>query len=231
MRIEPGVGSVSTALQEREGYVVEVGEADFVARLIDLTAGADHEEEEAVIPIAELSDDAAGKMREGSVFRWVIGYERSPAGTKKRVFQIVFRDLPTMTEADLRAGTASAFKLPHHGSANADEPGIRERMLEPAPVAVLTPWRRGGRSLPSRHDVTRILARTENAYATTGTDSAGHARKRVKTVDRTIRESDIRLRNLAVPSGIVRLRRPLGPQAQWRVRTFGSACHLQEFFS
>lgn len=139
MRIEPGVGSVSTALQEREGYVVEIGEADFVARLIDLTAGADHEEEEAVIPIAELSDDAAGKMREGSVFRWVIGYERSPAGTKKRVFQIVFRDLPTMTEADLRAGTASAFKLPHHGSANADEPGIRERMLEPAPVAVLTP--------------------------------------------------------------------------------------------
>lgn len=129
------------------------------------------------------------------------------------------------------AGAASAFKLPHHGSANADEPGVWERMLEPAPVAVLTPWRRGGRSLPSRHDVTRILARTENAYATTGTDSAGHARKRVKTVDRTIRESGIQLRNLAVPPGVVRLRRPLGPQARWRVRTFGSACHLQEFFS
>ena len=96
------------ALQEWEGYVVEVGEADFVARLIDLTAGADHEEEEAVIPIAELSDDDASKMREGSIFRWVIGCERSPAGTKKRVSQIVFRDLPTMTEADLRAGAAWA---------------------------------------------------------------------------------------------------------------------------
>ena len=96
------------ALQEWEGYVVEIDETDFTARLIDLTAGADHEEEEAVIPIAELSDDDAGKMREGSVFRWVIGYERSPAGTKKRVFQIVFRDLPTMTEADLRAGKAWA---------------------------------------------------------------------------------------------------------------------------
>ncbi len=99
------------ALQEWEGYVVEVGEADFVARLIDLTAGADHEEEEAVIPIAELSDDDAGKMREGSIFRWVIGYERSPAGTKKRVSQIVFRDLPTMTEADLRAGAAWAREM------------------------------------------------------------------------------------------------------------------------
>lgn len=96
------------ALQEWEGYVVEVGETDFVAHLTDLTAGADREEEEAVIPIAELSDDDAGKMREGSVFRWVIGYERSPAGTKKRVSQIVFRDLPAMTEADLRAGGAWA---------------------------------------------------------------------------------------------------------------------------
>lgn len=69
------------------------------------------------------------------------------------------------------AGTASAFKLSHHGSANADEPGVWKRMLEPAPVAVLTPWRRGGRSLPSRHDVMRILERTESAYATARTDS------------------------------------------------------------
>ena len=96
------------ALQEWEGYVVEIGETDFVAHLTDLTAGADREEEEAVIPIAELSDDDAGKMREGSVFRWVIGYERSPAGTKKRVSQIVFRDLPAMTKADRRAGEAWA---------------------------------------------------------------------------------------------------------------------------
>ncbi len=128
------------------------------------------------------------------------------------------------------AGKASTFKLPHHGSANADEPGIWERMLEPAPIAVLAPWRRGGRSLPSQCDVTRILARTENAYATARTASPGRARKRGRTIDRTIRESGIQLRNLAVPPGIVRLRRPLGPQVQWRARTYGSACRLQEFF-
>ena len=44
------------ALQEWEGYVVDVGAADFVARLVDLTAGSSHEEEEAVIPLTELSD-------------------------------------------------------------------------------------------------------------------------------------------------------------------------------
>ena len=92
------------ALQEWEGYVVERRASDFVARLTDLTAGASYEQEEAIIPLADLSDHDAARMADGSVFRWVIGYERSPAGTKKRVSQIVLRDLPAVTEADLRDG-------------------------------------------------------------------------------------------------------------------------------
>ena len=92
------------ALQEWEGYVVEMRATDFLAHLTDLTAGASHEQEEAIIPLTELSDHDAARMTTGSVFRWVIGYERSPAGTKKRVSQIVLRDLPAMTEADLRSG-------------------------------------------------------------------------------------------------------------------------------
>lgn len=96
------------ALQEWEGYVVEIGEEEFVARLIDITAGASYEEEEARIPISVLSDDEVAKMREGSIFRWVVGYERSVAGTKKRVSRIVFRDLPAMTESDCKAGEAWA---------------------------------------------------------------------------------------------------------------------------
>ena len=92
------------ALQEWEGYVVEMRATDFVAHLTDLTAGASHEQEEAIIPFTELSDHDAARMTAGSMFRWVIGYERSPAGTKKRVSQIVLRDLPAMTEADLRGG-------------------------------------------------------------------------------------------------------------------------------
>lgn len=92
------------ALQEWEGHVVDVGAADFVARLVDLTAGSSHEEEEALIPLTEISDADAGRMRTGSIFRWVIGYERSASGTKKRVSQIVFRDLPGVTRADLREG-------------------------------------------------------------------------------------------------------------------------------
>lgn len=98
------------ALQEWEGYVLEIGETDFVARLVDLTAGSGQEEEEAVIPLVELSDEDSARMRPGSIFRWVIGYERTVAGTKRRVSQIVFRDLPAITRRDLRDGEIWALE-------------------------------------------------------------------------------------------------------------------------
>ena len=106
----PRPASTLHALQEWEGYVLEIGDIDFVARLVDLTAGSTHEEEEAVIPLAELSDEDSRKMRPGSIFRWVIGYERNAAGTKKRVSQIVFRDLPAITKIDLRDGETWALE-------------------------------------------------------------------------------------------------------------------------
>lgn len=90
-------------LQEWEGYVIEINNDGFTARLLDLTAGASYEDEEADIPLEEVSESDAAGMQVGSIFRWVIGYERSPAGTKKRISQIVFRDLPATTKSDLQA--------------------------------------------------------------------------------------------------------------------------------
>ena len=99
------------ALQEWEGYVVEIGEDEFVARLVDLTAGMPYETDEATIPIEEISEQDAEKMSEGDIFRWVIGYERSASGTKRRVSQIVFRDLPRMTAADFEEGRKWAERV------------------------------------------------------------------------------------------------------------------------
>ena len=99
------------ALQEWEGYVVAITDTEFLARLADLTAGSSHEEEEADIPLDEISDYDAARIRVGSIFRWVIGYERSTTGTKRRVSQIVFRDLPAMTKADLQDGKAWAREV------------------------------------------------------------------------------------------------------------------------
>ena len=98
-------------LQEWEGYVVEMTDAQFTARLLDVTAHATFEEEEADIPYDEIADVDRPKIRLGSIFRWVIGYERSAVGTKKRVSQIVFRDLPAVANSDLQAAQAWAVKM------------------------------------------------------------------------------------------------------------------------
>lgn len=108
--VQPEPSTTFHPLQEWEGYVVTIGDKDFTARLVDLTAGRSQEDEEAIVPLTEISRYDRAKMREGSYFRWVIGYE-STAGTRIRVSQIVFRDLPATTPADLRIGQAWARKM------------------------------------------------------------------------------------------------------------------------
>ena len=104
-------------LQEWEGYIVNKGEREFVARLRDLTAESfaseakDVTEEEAIIPLSEIADEDFNRIQPGSVFRWVIGYERAASGTKKRISQIVFRDLPSITDQDKSEGIEWARKV------------------------------------------------------------------------------------------------------------------------
>lgn len=71
-------------------------------RLVDLTIGSSHEEEEANIPLTDLADDDAAALRPGSTFRWEVGDERDPCERPRRVSQVVFRDPPILTERDLQ---------------------------------------------------------------------------------------------------------------------------------
>ena len=125
-----------------------------------------------------------------------------------------------------RRGTA--FKVPHHGAASAYEPRVWREMLEPNPVAVLTPWRRGGRALPGEEDMRSILAETDHAYLTSGTDRGARPRRRDRGIERSIREANIRLRRISPRWGAVQLRRQVNAEADWRVTRFGEARHLAE---
>lgn len=98
------------ALQEWEGYVIQIKDTEFTARLTDLTAGANYAGDEADIPLDKIPDEDAEKIQIGSVFRWVIGYERI-AGSEVRRSRIVFRDLPAVTKSDLRDGRKWAHKI------------------------------------------------------------------------------------------------------------------------
>ncbi len=113
--LPPYVAPVLTAslhaLQEWEGYVTDIGTDEFGARLLDLTAGDSVACEDAVIPLDEISAEDRQNMESGSIFRWVIGYERSVGGTRRRVSQIVFLDLPPVTDRDLERGREWADRL------------------------------------------------------------------------------------------------------------------------
>ncbi len=128
------------------------------------------------------------------------------------------------------AAKASVFKIPHHGSESSYAPEVWEHMLDSDPTAVLTPWRRGGRAVPNQREVGLILSRTSKAYVTARSSSSKRGPAgRSSAVTRTIRESGVKLRQLAMSPGVVRLRYPLRSRTQLSVETFGAACHLKDF--
>jgi hypothetical protein len=101
-----------SALQEWEGCVTDVNNESMFANLIDLSnAGADSKSIQAEIPLDEFSEQDLAKVAPGRIFRWAIGYQRTPAGTKMRGSQFVFRDLPQWSDRDLADAAAEANKL------------------------------------------------------------------------------------------------------------------------
>ena len=96
-----------------------------------------------------------------------------------------------------RAGKrAQVFKVPHHGSKNAECEDVWTQMLTPQPIAIVTPFN-GGKGLPAGGDLRRIEDRTSNGYCTAGSRVAAPKRapmvekkfKQVVKRSRTVRRS------------------------------------------
>jgi len=122
---------------------------------------------------------------------------------------------------------SSVFKVPHHGSAHAHVEEVWDELLEPEPIAMLAPWRLGSGALPKSDDVARILAHTPDAYATTGAPLG--ATKPRRQVRKQLSSFKVRRAPESGPPGMIRLRRSLDGESEWRVDLFGSACHLKDF--
>jgi hypothetical protein len=98
-------------IQEWEGYVREIRSDSITADLVDMTDNRKTITDQAEIPFDELSDADRQKLKIGSIFRWSIGYQRTTSGTKMRVSNIVFRDLPRWTQKDIREARDEAAIL------------------------------------------------------------------------------------------------------------------------
>lgn len=117
---------------------------------------------------------------------------------------------------------ASVFKVPHHGSDDAHEERVWSEMLLGEPIALLAPWQRGGRELPTEGDVQRILSYTPAAYSTTLRISR-RARAGDSAVQRTIMEMGANIRRIGSSFGMIRLRKKSDVQTAWNVEIIGSA--------
>ncbi|MGO9460077.1 MAG: hypothetical protein ACLP1W_08145 [Rhodomicrobium sp.] len=88
------------ALQEWECCVSRINDDSFIADLVDITGGSALATEQTEFLKSDLSFRQQAELRIGAVFRWSIGYEKSPSG-KRRTSQLVFRKLPQWSQADI----------------------------------------------------------------------------------------------------------------------------------
>jgi len=96
-------------MQKWEGVVTRIADDSFFATLTDLTAAG--EDEEAEIPIDEISPADMSLLHEGAVFYWCIGYRDTLMGQRIRASEIRFRRLPTWSKRELDTARKEAEEL------------------------------------------------------------------------------------------------------------------------
>jgi hypothetical protein len=131
-----------------------------------------------------------------------------------------------IVDSNLRpGGIASVFKIPHHGSKNADLPEVWQKMLIKNPLAVMTPFSKGNISLPTFEDINRIKSRTSEGYITA--PPRVKRVKRPKIVEQFVKDATKSIYQVNSFFGQVRFRVDLKSQPiKWKTELFQSAISL-----
>lgn len=117
---------------------------------------------------------------------------------------------------------AALYKVAHHGSKSGDHPTIWSVLLEPKPVAALTPFTLGRHRLPTNADKARLKAQSGSVHITSGAsrkpDLSHEHIKRLNQICTGLARANAGF-------GAVRFRKRRG-QPNWRVEYFGDASQL-----
>lgn len=127
----------------------------------------------------------------------------------------------SIIDSDQRPRTeAGIFKVPHHGSPDADAEDIWNELLDSNAIAAVTPYTPSGR--PKDEDIMRLRERTDNLYCTA--PPRGPEPKRVdRTVDKMMEMWTEDRSRLNSEMGQVRIRFDLTTDDPPTVETFGKA--------
>ena len=122
---------------------------------------------------------------------------------------------------------AEVFKVAHHGSSNAHDDRVWDRMLIAPPFALLTPFVRGSVRLPSANDCARIKSATPRAYIS-APPTVRAAVRRWGVVEKTMAEVTRERHELDRGCGQIRLRKANAPEQgkNWSVDLFAGASEL-----
>lgn len=102
----------AVALQRWEGYVDEVLDETFSARLVDLSG--DIPDEQAEFSKTEIANDDLDLLAPGAVFYWSLGYLDTPQGQRLRTSSIRLRRLPAWSNNELNAARQEAEHVARH---------------------------------------------------------------------------------------------------------------------
>jgi hypothetical protein len=122
-------------------------------------------------------------------------------------------------------GTATVFKIPHHGSENGHSDDVWDRMVAKGAFALLSPFTNGNVRLPTNNDVDRIVGRAGSAYLTANPQLRPPV-ERPAVVARAIRARQGKLRLAEPKIGHIRLRKRYGGEHRWYVALMGGAYKL-----
>lgn len=98
-------------VQDWEGFVVELGNGFFTARLLDRTRSMKVDTEIAEIPIGEVDDGDRDLVKEGAIFYLTVRRRILPNGRQETSSGIVFRRLPQWHQSTLDRAKAQAKEL------------------------------------------------------------------------------------------------------------------------
>lgn len=125
---------------------------------------------------------------------------------------------------EIKCGT---FKVAHHGSDSGHNDQVWDELLEPNPLALLTPFRYGKLRLPTKTNRERILSRTNRAFISADPEASKKVPKKATKVQAFI-DGTVRNRRLATGDmGHIRWRAPLAdPTDPGRIDLFDGAMEL-----
>jgi hypothetical protein len=125
------------------------------------------------------------------------------------------------------SGEAGVFKVAHHGAESGHEHRVWSELLSETPFAVLSPFCKGNKILPTTSDISRIASLTPNAYITSRPTPRQHKWDN-KIVRKTLKEATRSFHDVHQSSGHIRLRQRIEQQDNsWQVQLFGDAIALK----